>query len=108
MPRSMRRFARRCGHALKKRDSKSGLRRARSPARKATRSSCFMAAVKQVGIFSKPNSPAAVKLVPELLRWLKQRGIEVRLDPETAHYAGVPTGLERARVPEGCDLAVVL
>ena len=54
--------------------------KARSPARKATRSSCSMAAVKTVGIFSKPNSPPAVKLVPELLQWLKQRGIQVRLD----------------------------
>jgi NAD+ kinase len=64
--------------------------------------------VKKIGIFSKPNSPAAVELVPELLRWLKQRGVEARLDNETAHYAGTPAGLDRARVPEGCDLAVVL
>jgi len=64
--------------------------------------------VKKVGIFSKPNSPAATELVPELLRWLTQRGIDARLDNETAHYAGTPTGLDRAYVPEGCDLAVVL
>lgn len=67
-----------------------------------------MAAVRKVGIFSKPNAPAAMDLVPELLRWLTQRGIEARLDHETAHYAGVPAGLDRARVPQGCDLAVVL
>jgi len=67
-----------------------------------------MAAVKTVGIFSKPNSPPAMKLLPELLRWLAQRGIETRLDNETAHYAGNQGGLDRARVPEGCDLAVVL
>jgi NAD+ kinase len=64
--------------------------------------------VKRVGIFSKPNAPAAMELVPELLRWLTQRGIEARLDNETAHYAGIPAGLDRAHVPEGCDLAVVL
>jgi NAD+ kinase len=67
-----------------------------------------MAAVKTVGIFSKPNSPPAMELVPELLRWLAQRGIESRLDQETARYAGMLVGLDRAHVPDGCDLAVVL
>jgi NAD+ kinase len=64
--------------------------------------------VRTVGIFSKPNSPAAVDLVPELLGWLAQRGIGVRLDNETARYAGMLVGLDRAHVPEGCDLAIVL
>jgi NAD+ kinase len=67
-----------------------------------------MGAVKTIGIFSKPNSPAAAGLVPELLRWLKQRGIEARLDNETARYAGMLVGLDRSHVPEGCDLCVVL
>ena len=67
-----------------------------------------MAAVKTIGIFSKPNSPQAVELVPALLGWLAQRGVEVRLDTHTADYAGVLGGLERASVPDGCDLAVVL
>ena len=54
-----------------------------------------------------------MELVPELLRWLAQRGIEARLDKETAEYAGIPpsgksAGRDRAQVPEGCDLAVVL
>ncbi|HWF07160.1 MAG TPA: NAD(+)/NADH kinase [Bryobacteraceae bacterium] len=64
--------------------------------------------VRRVGIFSKPNSPAAAELVPELLRWLAQRGVEVRLDNETARYAGMLVGLDRLHVPDGCDLAVVL
>ncbi len=64
--------------------------------------------VKTVGIFSKPGSQAATELVPELLRWLKQRGIEARLDNETARYAGMLVGLDRAHVPEGCGLCVVL
>jgi NAD+ kinase len=64
--------------------------------------------VRKVGIFSKPNSPAAAELAPELLRWLAQRGVEVRLDNETARYAGMLVGLDRLHVPEGCDLAVVL
>jgi NAD+ kinase len=67
-----------------------------------------MGTVKTVGIFSKPNSPPAVKLVPELLVWLEARGIQARLDNETAHYAGMLVGLDRAHVPAGCDLAIVL
>jgi NAD+ kinase len=66
-----------------------------------------MAAVKTVGIFAKPNSLPAIKLVPELARWLQQRGIGVRLDAEAALYAGLP-GIDRGMVAEGCDLAVVL
>lgn len=64
--------------------------------------------VKTVGIFSKPNVPAATTLVPQLLRWLTDRGIEARFDPETARYAGTPTALDRAEVAVGCDLAIVL
>jgi NAD+ kinase len=67
-----------------------------------------MAAVKTVGIFSKPNSLQAIELVPELLGWLAQREVEVRLDMQTAKYAGISGGLDRTSVPEGCDLAVVL
>jgi NAD+ kinase len=64
--------------------------------------------VKKVGIFSKPNSRPARELVPALLQWLRQRGIEARLDNETALYAGNNAGLDRTDVPDGCDLAVVL
>jgi NAD+ kinase len=64
--------------------------------------------VKTVGIFSKPNSPAATVLVPQLLDWLAERGIAARLDRETANYAASRDGLDRNEVPEGCDLAVVL
>jgi NAD+ kinase len=67
-----------------------------------------MGTVKTVGIFSKPHAPPAVKVVPELLTWLKGRGVQVRLDNETAHYAGMLVGLDRSHVPEGCDLAIVL
>jgi NAD+ kinase len=68
-----------------------------------------MAAVKTVGIFSKPHAPAAHELVPRLIGWLTERGIAARLDLETAIYAGEPeTGLDREHVPEGCDLAIVL
>ena len=38
----------------------------------------------------------------------RRRSIESRLDNETARYAGMLVGLDRAHVPEGCDLAIVL
>ena len=67
-----------------------------------------MAAVKTVGIFSKPNVAAAQTLVPDLLSWLGQRDVAFRLDRETADYSGGHTGFDREDVPEWCDLAIVL
>jgi NAD+ kinase len=67
-----------------------------------------MAAVRAVGIFAKPHSAPAMKLVPRLLIWLKQHGIEAQLDSNTAHYAGLLAGMERQHVADGCDLAIVL
>ena len=67
-----------------------------------------MAAVKTVGIFAKPNAPAATRLVPELLAWLAARHIKVRLDDVAAAYGQSAAGLPREHVPDGCDLAIVL
>lgn len=64
--------------------------------------------VKCVAIFAKPNAPRALRLLPELLAWLAARHIEVRLDNEAAHYAGMLVGLDRAHVADGCDLGIVL
>jgi NAD+ kinase len=66
-----------------------------------------MPIIKTVGIVSKPGSDAAPTLVPKLIDWLKQRGIETRLDEPTAKYVGA-AGLAREEVPEGSDLVVVL
>lgn len=67
-----------------------------------------MPVIKTVGIFSKPGVPQAEQIVPPLVEWLKQRGIAVRYDEETATYNGLGDGLPREDVPEGCDLIVVL
>ena len=67
-----------------------------------------MAEIKTVGVFSKPNTAAAQTLVPELLRWLTNRQIAYRLDVDTASYAGLPNGVARERVPDGCELIIVL
>jgi NAD+ kinase len=65
-------------------------------------------AVRTAGIISKPHSDQAARLVPELVEWLETRGVAVRLDEESASYAGRATGLPRKDVPEGCDLVVVM
>jgi NAD+ kinase len=67
-----------------------------------------MPAVKTVGIFAKPNAPAAIRMVPELLSWLDEHGIAARLDDVSAAYAGSTQGLPRPQVPDGCELAIVL
>ena len=67
-----------------------------------------MPIIKTVGIISKPNSPAAGEIVPKLLDWLRDRGIAVRMDEQTACYAGGVEGARREDVPEGCDLVIVL
>jgi NAD+ kinase len=64
--------------------------------------------VKQAGIFSKPNAPAAVTLVPRLLEWLEESRVQVRYDKITADYLGRHDGLEREEVPKGCELMIVL
>jgi NAD+ kinase len=66
-----------------------------------------MPTIRTVGIVSKPNSAAAANMVPALIEWLRGRGMAIRIDQETAFYAGM-AGLPRDEVPEGCDLVIVL
>src|SRR5262245_24642341 len=66
-----------------------------------------MPAIKTIGIASKPASGAAAKIVPGLIDWLEARAIAVRLDQETAAYAG-KEGVQRANLPDACDLIIVL
>ena len=67
-----------------------------------------MGNVNKVGIISKPNARHAPTLVPQLLDWLKNHGIEVRYDAETAAYAGRSDGRPRNEVPEDADFIIVL
>jgi NAD+ kinase len=67
-----------------------------------------MPIIRTVGIISKPNAPAAAKLVPALLDFLRARNIAARIDQQTAEYLPGRSGLEREEVPEGCDLVIVL
>jgi NAD+ kinase len=64
--------------------------------------------IRTVGIVSKPGVSAAAMLVPELLDWLEHRGMRLRFDEQTALYARRTDGLAREKVPEGCELVIVL
>jgi NAD+ kinase len=67
-----------------------------------------MPIIKTVGIVSKPSSEPARQIVPELIEWFKRRNIQVRIDEQTALYAGTSDGLTREQLPEDCDLIMVL
>jgi NAD+ kinase len=64
--------------------------------------------VNQAGIFSKPNVPAALELIPRLVEWLRERDVRVRYDHDTAGYLGRSDGLPREEVPKDCELMIVL
>lgn len=67
-----------------------------------------MPIIKTVGIISKPAVPQAVQIVPQLVQWLGERQVAVRMDRETALYNSGNDGLDRTAVPEGCDMVIVL
>ena len=64
--------------------------------------------IRTIGVISKPSVPRASEIVTALLAWLRERGIDVRCDENTAAYAGDEPGIPREQVPEGCDLIIVL
>jgi NAD+ kinase len=67
-----------------------------------------MRAIESVCIISKPNIAEAQRIVPELLEWLESHGVRVRMDEQTAIYAGRSGGQLREVVVEGTQLAIVL
>jgi NAD+ kinase len=67
-----------------------------------------MPAIKTAGILSKPRSDEASRIVPELIRWLSQRGVATRLDQETAGYSRSSGWLPRDQVADGTELLIVL
>jgi NAD+ kinase len=67
-----------------------------------------MATIKTAGIFSKPKVAIAVELVPKVACWLRERGVAIRCDLDTAAYLGEPGGITRCDVPEGTDIVIVM
>ncbi len=51
-----------------------------------------MEPIKRVGILSKPGIDRASEIVPPLIDWLEERGIEVRCDLQTAADLGCRAG----------------
>ncbi len=66
--------------------------------------------IRNVGIIAKPNVPAAMRIVPGLVDWLRERHIGVRCDATAASYLPDQTLMPEPRecVADSCDLIVVL
>jgi NAD+ kinase len=66
--------------------------------------------VRRIGIVAKRGLVAAAPHLTGLTRWLEERGIEVRMDPETAEIAATPgiVTATRADLPREVDLLLVL
>jgi NAD+ kinase len=62
------------------------------------------------GIISKPRSDEAAQVAPALVKWLAERGVNGRCDPETAAYLmpGGAGGIPRSSVAQGTQLLIVL
>ncbi|HEX5230407.1 MAG TPA: NAD(+)/NADH kinase [Bryobacteraceae bacterium] len=67
-----------------------------------------MPAIKVIGVMSKPGIPHASTILSELVAWWKQRGVETRLDHESARYLGMSNGLDREKIPDGAQLVILL
>ncbi len=67
-----------------------------------------MQQVNRVAIISKPKMSRAAEIVCGLLRWLDERGVEYRCDPQTAEYAGIRASFSREEVSDDVDLVIVL
>jgi NAD+ kinase len=62
---------------------------------------------KAVGIVSKPNKPEVAELMPALIDWLRARGRDLLVDPETAPHAGGVRMVSRQEMGEH-DLEFVI
>lgn len=67
-----------------------------------------MDGVTKVGIISKPDAERGKTVVPGLLQWLANKGVETVYDDVTAGYAGRHDGVDRSAVPKGCQFVIVL
>jgi NAD+ kinase len=65
--------------------------------------------IKKIGIISKPKSPDIREIVPPLLKWLRERNIEVCIDRETGAIINTSEAcLTRNEMPGKVDLLIVL
>jgi NAD+ kinase len=64
--------------------------------------------IRTVGIVGKPRPEEIFPVVPPLLEWLKQRGLGVLLDTETAGCCNAGPEMSREQLSSAVDLLVVL
>jgi NAD+ kinase len=65
--------------------------------------------IQRVGITSKPRKPEIREIVPPLLRWLRERNLEVLMDKETgANMDASQPCLSRNEIAAQADLVIVL
>jgi NAD+ kinase len=64
--------------------------------------------IKTIGVVSKPGVPAAHVVVPELMQWVREKGLAVRYDEATAAYCKCSGAVSREEVPDGTQLVIVL
>ncbi len=64
--------------------------------------------IQRIGIIAKPHRPEVKKVLDGLLPWLAERGIEVFLDTDTAAVAGLPSAVQKSRIPSLVEMIIVL
>ncbi len=64
--------------------------------------------IKKIGIIAKVQHPMAGKVLRELDGWLKERGIEIYINRETAGIIGEKSPYKRAEIPSLTELIIVL
>ncbi len=65
--------------------------------------------IQRIGITSKPKKNEVAEIVPPLIEWLAERGIEVSIDKETAATLGLSgESVSRNEMPSHADLIIVL
>lgn len=65
------------------------------------------APVRSVAVFAKIGPHQGVQIAADLGGWLKERGVRVRFDYETAKALGLKNGLPRGKLPGTVDLVIV-
>lgn len=63
--------------------------------------------MKRIGIIAKSGRPEPVEILRDVLSWLKDSGIEVVIDRETAERLHIE-GTQRERIPDLVELIIVL
>jgi len=62
----------------------------------------------RVGIVSKPGRSDLPGLLRSMTNWLDERGVDYECDAVTERYLGHEGGFDRAKLPPGLDLMIVL